>query len=485
MTNSKQNLSAIALAAFLAGCGGGGGSSPPATSVPAATPATGVMVDGYISGATVFCDTNDNGIQDAGEASIVTGSAGAYNLAAGCNFALVGTGGTNVDTGFAFTGKLKAPSGSTAITPLTTLVTGTTLTPAALAVQLGLPVGTDVTKIDPADGSHQDLLKKTLAVQQLVNETVKILLASSGSADAASQYARVAAGFSTSLAGAAAGTTLISSTGVINTALVTSAVMALPDVVALKISNANVSAAVSSIAAEAQSFAQSTDANLANLTSTLQNPTKPTITASQTSNYLSLDTSGLLINGVSAAIGGSSLSSTGLSSIGFDLGVAGTPPAMTETAVALELVEVAGASSKGRTLKLMIDKVDVSVTNGAVSVAVPAGAKVYVYGVAANGTQINMTLADLSFTPIMVQDNGFSLNYTNMVNKVLASADNTSKVTAQSFVGIKGTFALKVALSTLNLRKVDASALTVETISLDNTTQSVTGSGLAGTITIN
>jgi hypothetical protein len=67
----------IMAAGSIAGCGGGG------TSAPASTPATsisGKVADGYLVGATVFLDKNDNYQMDSGEPSATTDQNGAYTL---------------------------------------------------------------------------------------------------------------------------------------------------------------------------------------------------------------------------------------------------------------------------------------------------------------------------------------------------------------------------------------------------------------------
>lgn len=79
-------------------------------------------VDGYIAGAFVFADANGNGIFDANEASATTNADGSFTLH-NAHGTLIMTGGIDVSTGLAFTGTLKAPEGSTVVTPLTTLIT--------------------------------------------------------------------------------------------------------------------------------------------------------------------------------------------------------------------------------------------------------------------------------------------------------------------------------------------------------------------------
>ncbi len=82
-----------------------------------------MAVDGYISGGTVFADANGNGRWDPGEARTTTDAQGRFTLQGGSG-PLVLTGGTDTSTGVALTHTLTAPSGSSVITPLTTLVQG-------------------------------------------------------------------------------------------------------------------------------------------------------------------------------------------------------------------------------------------------------------------------------------------------------------------------------------------------------------------------
>jgi hypothetical protein len=73
-----------------------------------------------------------------------------------------------------------------------------------------------------------------------------------------------------------------------------------------------------------------------------------------------------------------------------------------------------------------------------------------------------------------------------MVNKVLASVDNTTKTTAAKFTSIAGTFKVSVAVGgTLPVRNLDGlSALPAAKVVVKNTTQSVNGVGVSGTLII-
>ena len=84
----------------------------------------GAVVDGYVRGATVFIDTNNNGRLDAPEeTSTTTDVNGNFVLPKNIGTGkIVAFGGTDIMTGKPFQGVLTAPVGSTVVNPLTTLV---------------------------------------------------------------------------------------------------------------------------------------------------------------------------------------------------------------------------------------------------------------------------------------------------------------------------------------------------------------------------
>ena len=103
-----------------------GAATPTLTPSPTQTyyTSSGYAADGYISGATIFQDLNGNGKWDQGEPKGTTDASGKFSLNLVQNSAatLIVTGGTDISTGLAFTGVLKAPPGSSVVTPLTTMV---------------------------------------------------------------------------------------------------------------------------------------------------------------------------------------------------------------------------------------------------------------------------------------------------------------------------------------------------------------------------
>ncbi|MEQ8367520.1 MAG: Ig-like domain-containing protein, partial [Roseicyclus sp.] len=167
------------LAVAAGGGGGGGGGVAP-------TPELAFVVDGYLSGAQVFGDANANGIFDTGETETTTAADGSFDSSLfAADVPLIAVGGVDISTGEAFTGTLKAPAGSTVVTPLTTLVqaviasdtTGTppTAAEAAASVASSLGLSGDLLNDDPAalaeegDLSQLQAAAKIAAVVNLVS----------------------------------------------------------------------------------------------------------------------------------------------------------------------------------------------------------------------------------------------------------------------------------------------------------------------------
>ncbi|MXQ08011.1 hypothetical protein GQ651_09155 [Alphaproteobacteria bacterium GH1-50] len=172
----------VALGA-LAGGGGGGGDSGGGD--PAPEPDLAYVVDGYLSGAQVFGDANNNGVFDTGETTTTTAADGSFDSSLFADdVPLVAVGGIDISTGEAFTGTLKAPAGSSVVTPLTTVVqaiieadTSGTLTPEQAAANLATSLGLsgDLLNDDPSalaeagDLSQLQAAAKIAAVINLVS----------------------------------------------------------------------------------------------------------------------------------------------------------------------------------------------------------------------------------------------------------------------------------------------------------------------------
>lgn len=84
----------------------------------------GIVADGYISGARIYLDLNNDGIANSNEfTGITTDENGGFFLPnALLNVAIIAVGGINIDTNLEQLTPLKAPAGSSTINPITTLV---------------------------------------------------------------------------------------------------------------------------------------------------------------------------------------------------------------------------------------------------------------------------------------------------------------------------------------------------------------------------
>ena len=86
---------------------------------------TGVVVDGYITGSSLFCDTNGNFVLDPGEESVTSASDGSFSVRAGvCN--LVSLGGFDTDMNNALDDlllvtPLRASQAEAVVSPITTV----------------------------------------------------------------------------------------------------------------------------------------------------------------------------------------------------------------------------------------------------------------------------------------------------------------------------------------------------------------------------
>jgi hypothetical protein len=89
-------LSALGDQTFTLTCRNSSGSTSQSVEVEVYRIVTGVVVDGYITGSSVFCDTNGNFVLDAGEEFVISASDGSFSVRAGvCN--LVSLGGFDTD----------------------------------------------------------------------------------------------------------------------------------------------------------------------------------------------------------------------------------------------------------------------------------------------------------------------------------------------------------------------------------------------------
>ena len=170
---------------------------------------SGIAIDGYISGATLFLDANKNGILDAGEPSTTTNSSGKFNLDIPFETFdtnnngeidpeegnLVATGGTDTATGLPLETPLTAPPDSTVVTLLTSLVAdlidkGIAPESAQSLVKaaLGLPAEVDLTSLDPIEATNNyqpggvQVLAAMVKVQNFITQTAGLIDGASSAA---------------------------------------------------------------------------------------------------------------------------------------------------------------------------------------------------------------------------------------------------------------------------------------------------------------
>ena len=207
----RTGISAL-LVVLILGCGGGGGSgavSSPTPVTPAQPDTAGKVVDGYVMGATVILDVNDDRIFSGSEPRVVVGADGAYSFP-GLGLHMVrATGGIDTSTNTPFLGELRAAPGGTVLSPLTTLVvadvesrlsppaSGTASALASSSVSaaetavksnLGISSGLALATTDPvaafkastSDAELEKLMQRNAAVQVLLQQTTRALTAASG-----------------------------------------------------------------------------------------------------------------------------------------------------------------------------------------------------------------------------------------------------------------------------------------------------------------
>jgi hypothetical protein len=170
---------------------------------------TGLVIDGYISGATLFLDANKNGIKDTNEPSTITDTGGKFNLNIPFDIFdtnkngeidpsegnLVATGGTDTATGLPLETPVTAPPDSTVVTLLTSLVADLIdkgITPEAaqslVKAALSLPADVDLTSLDPilATNNNQpggvQVLAAMVKVQNFITQTSALIDGASSAA---------------------------------------------------------------------------------------------------------------------------------------------------------------------------------------------------------------------------------------------------------------------------------------------------------------
>ncbi|MDH5340627.1 MAG: hypothetical protein OEW22_12665 [Rubrivivax sp.] len=535
---SLRLIPAAVAVLLLASCGGGGGTAPNPNPPPVSS-SSGVAVDGYLKFATVLCDSNGNGLVDAGEREAGTSAAGQFSFAPECESGLVVRGGTNADTGLPFTGQLRAPAGAKVVSPLTTLLAAGA-TQAELDAALDLDAGTDLLNTDPAltqngDLVHPALFRKTLAMQQLIQKAAELFAALAGqtSADAVrALYATVAASFAGQLGAAAPlidGSTmdpavvaglvaaatkdakaLFAFLDPVNAAAlgeVTGGAMAAQAEAVLNASAFELTGAIKA----AQASTQITDFVIANVGQLNTPPNETTAALGATLTDLVDPYLALADDSISLVLG-SAVTTYTMTQFESDAGISVSwplpEPLMLEltlahaenfapvpgqkVSAAVSITETA-AGGKG-TILAYIDDVDVQRTASAVVLSVPTTSAAKVYGVSSDGKKkavINFQASVAHVTGTFNVGPGVptSLPLGNIVNYAINQLSNDFT----GILGLRGKYRVSIVVSGLSLRRADGSLLTPNSItvptSLDASggvaaSHTVEGRGLQGYISL-
>ena len=146
---------------------------------------TGKVVDGYIRGAKVFIDTNNNYIEDNNEQSVISDNSGSFELRY-ANGVLLSLGGFDLDSSnqlddLMLSHPLNGHTSTKVITPVTSLLNSIEDV-SILKVALGIDESIDVTTFDPVankgdEGIYDHLYEKgnqltvlALALQNISND---------------------------------------------------------------------------------------------------------------------------------------------------------------------------------------------------------------------------------------------------------------------------------------------------------------------------
>jgi len=187
-------LLAIALLVGITGCS--------SSSDDRGTPSTvfilsGIGIDGILMQADVCIDADGSGVCEASEVTVQTDDDGKFTFPVGSpSGPLILSGGIDKSTGETFKGLLKAPAGSSVVTPLTSAIqslmdnnssVSTSDAEATIKTAMGLnDISVDLTNFDPyngIDGINSDAAQKILAKQTQLQILVHTAAATIAGAD--------------------------------------------------------------------------------------------------------------------------------------------------------------------------------------------------------------------------------------------------------------------------------------------------------------
>ncbi|MCX6073019.1 MAG: hypothetical protein NTY39_01695 [Campylobacterales bacterium] len=489
----KMKLSLLAASAILAvgmtGCWTENAPTPAEVAVVAKA------LDGYILNANGCVDANNNDTCDVGEYTFKTnGTDGGYTIPAVNNTGkVIITGGTDKDTGLAFTGVLKAPKGSTMATPLTTLLADG-MDENLVASLFGLSVADlskDYRAVVEAGGtfSATDAKLNTAALQvQAILSQITALVSAAGTTKSPAEIMKVAV--DAIKANTTTTTTLTGSTGLNLTSVMTAVINAIPTT--NTITAATVAGSIATSITNTPTITTTTTlaeakvatTTVATNTATAVNATTLTKAVTLSANSFSVGTSTATFaqngtfNDQTVSTANDIMLQFTLANNGDELNATAKP-----IDIAIKINDVIG----NRELKAILQGATVTGNGATATITVPANAVLYVEGKDSTG----------STTPILVQLTNEAANiYTapntfNLSNIMRQIEGKVSSTSPFANITKEGTYNISFLIGGVTLGYADGSAIKalsapVSTINVLTTTtpKSTFGTTFTGKLTV-
>ena len=190
------SLVATLFALSVAGCSSSGGSND--NNDLGSDSHAGGVIDGYLRGATVFVDENNNTIYDSGEQNVATDNNGDFSLSGNIpdGTHVYAYGGIDLSTNAPFKGKLSAiydaANNAVILSPLTTYVTALVDANASLSVSEAKAKVATALGINPADVTADPMTKpQAFLAAQKVQKTIEVVATATGNTDFTQAYENV------------------------------------------------------------------------------------------------------------------------------------------------------------------------------------------------------------------------------------------------------------------------------------------------------
>ena len=367
---------------------------------------TGKVVDGYVANANVYLANADGSCSTT--VAGTTDAKGNFTLSVADPNGICASGGTDTSTNQPLVGTLKAPAGSSGVTPLTTmyaaaLAANPGLSESSFATSLGLG-GVNLLSADPeAPGAPANLEQVGASIQALI-ASIALSLGGGNAANANAIYASVVSAVLTTISNLPAGTTLtsIATSGGFSSIATSIATTAQTNVAAAAAANPSDAA----LAAAATASAAVTPAELATAANSAASSASTTSSSNAPppaafSELASVSANGTIQGAVPGTGYDSSLTIHGaFTSVSFGLTTAtgNAVLAATGSTSTIAVVPATGSSSQNLTVSIPTDWAESPTTNGTLTPSVTAGSQVTVTGTKSDGTSVSATLAAATVT---------------------------------------------------------------------------------------